>query len=238
VDQEELLTVTSLSVATTAHGRVLVRASPGAASGLLVGFHGYAETAARHLERLSAIPGAGAWTLVAIQGLNRFYRGRSRDTIAGWMTREDRETAIADNIGYVDAVLGTVCSRYAIVATLATGDRSLRGSVPLVCVGFSQGVAMAFRAAVRGRYRADAIVAVGADVPPELLADGLVRFPPVLLARGSRDEYYTQAIMDADVDALSRRGTVVRSLVFEAGHEWHASVTAAAGEVLATLRAG
>jgi predicted esterase len=230
------MTVTSLSVATTTHGRVLVRASPGAAAGLLVGFHGYAETAESQLERLSTIAGAGSWTLVSIQGLNRFYRGRSRDTIAGWMTREDRETAIADNIGYVDAVLATVCSRDAIVATSATGDRSL--TVPLVCVGFSQGVAMAFRAAVRGRYRADAIVAVGADVPPELLADSLLRFPPVLLARGSRDEYYTQAIMDADVDALSRRGTVVRSLVFEAGHEWHASVTAAAGEVLATLRAG
>jgi hypothetical protein len=109
---------------------------------------------------------------------------------------------------------------------------------PLGLRGLFAGRGDGIRAAVRGRYRADAIVAVGADVPPELLADGLVRFPPVLLARGSRDEYYTQAIMDADVDALSRRGTVVRSLVFEAGHEWHASVTAAAGEVLATLRAG
>jgi predicted esterase len=220
------MSFTALSVPTMTHGRVLVRAAsevPGA--GLLVGFHGYAETAGIQLERLAAIPGADAWTVVAVQGLNRFYRGRSRDTIAGWMTREDRDTAIADNVAYVDAAIE------AVRTTSAAGTVSA-----LVCAGFSQGVAMACRAALRGRHQCDAIIAAGADVPPELLADPSLQFPPILLARGSRDDYYTQAIMDADVESLTGRGATVRTLVFDGGHEWNASVATAAAELLATIR--
>jgi len=44
------------------HGRFLVRVPDGAGPWpLLVGFHGYAETAADHLDALEAIPGTGAW---------------------------------------------------------------------------------------------------------------------------------------------------------------------------------
>ena len=88
------------TIAATTHGRYLVvpPANAEASSGLLVGFHGYAEPAAAAMERLQTIPDAGHWRLVAIQGLNRFYRGRSTDVVASWMTREDRELAIADNV--------------------------------------------------------------------------------------------------------------------------------------------
>ena len=53
------------------------------------------------------------------------------------MTRQDRDDMIADNIEYVDRV---------VAAAAPPG-------VPLVTAGFSQGVAMAFRAGVRGRRR-------------------------------------------------------------------------------------
>ena len=85
-----------------AHGVALVQPARAAASrGLLVGFHGYMETALIEMMRLRAIPGSGLWTLVSLEGLHRFYRGRSQEVVASWMTREDREVAIADNLGYV-----------------------------------------------------------------------------------------------------------------------------------------
>ena len=97
------------TIATRTHGRYLVvPPADGAASHLLVGFHGYAEPASAAMERLQTIPGAGEWRLVAIQGLHRFYRGRSRDVVASWMTREDRDLAIADNDRYVAAVIDAV----------------------------------------------------------------------------------------------------------------------------------
>ena len=63
-----------------------------------MGFHGYAEGADIQLERLQAIPGSGRWLLVSIQGLHRFYQSRTRDVVASWMTRQDRELAMADNL--------------------------------------------------------------------------------------------------------------------------------------------
>jgi predicted esterase len=205
-------------VPTLTHGRVLVRQARAAASrGLLVGFHGYMENAAIQMARLTEIPGASSWTLIAVQGLHRFYRGRSEDVVASWMTREDREAAIADNLAYVAAALDA-----------APHD----AATPIVFVGFSQGVAMAFRAAVCGPARARGVIAVGGDVPPELLSDDACTFPPVLLARGERDEWYTPPKFDADVDALKARGADMAAVVYDGAHEWNAAVAALVGRYL------
>ena len=197
---------------------MLVRpARAAAARGVLVGFHGYKENAAIQLERLEGIPGVSAWTLVSVQGLHRFYRGRTEEVVASWMTREDRDTAIADNLAYVAAALDEV----------PHGQ-----TTPLVYLGFSQGVAMAFRAAVLGRDRASALIAIGGDVPPELLADRSLQFPSVFFARGERDEWLTQSRFDADVAALTARGAPPQSLVYDGAHQWNAAVATAAGEFL------
>jgi predicted esterase len=210
-------------IATTTHGRVLVRdARAGAARGVLVGFHGYMEQAAIQMRRLRDIPGAERWTLVSVQALHRFYRGRTDEVVASWMTRQDRESAIADNLEYVDAALDSV-----------PHDAFSR----IVYAGFSQGVAMAFRAAVRGRRQAAGVIAVGGDVPPELLADPHEAFPPVLLARGSRDEWLTAQKFRADLNALAARSPAlrVRALEFDGGHEWNDRVAEAAGDFLESL---
>lgn len=203
-------------LATSIHGRVLIEpaASP---AGVLLGFHGYMESAEAQLARLQAIHGSDRCTLVSVQALHRFYRGRSQDVVASWMTRQDRELTIDDNIRYVDAV----------VADLRRTPE-WRG-LPVVCVGFSQGGAMAFRAGVRGAFGARGIVCVGADVPPELLADAGAAFPRVLLARGARDEWLTAEAFAADVAALKARGVAVASLVYDAAHEWTSEVADAAG---------
>ena len=209
------------AVPTLTHGRVLVRsARTPARRGLLVGFHGYMENATIQMERLEAIPGAFAWTLVSIQGLHRFYRGRTEDVVASWMTREDRDVAIADNLAYVAASLDEV-----------PHDESTR----IIYAGFSQGVAMAFRAGVSGRDRASGIVAIGGDVPPELLTDRSLRFPTVLLARGERDEWFTQAKFDADVAALTARDGSLQSVAYDGAHEWNGAVSRAAGEFLTRI---
>ena len=205
----------TLNIQTPTHGRVLVREFADAAV-VVIGFHGYTENADIQMERLAAIPGAEGWTLVSVQGLHRFYRGRSQDVVASWMTRQDRELMIADNIEYADRV---------VEATAPAG-------VPVVCVGFSQGVAMAFRAGVRGRRRAAAIIAVGGDVPPELLADSALDFPPALVVRGDRDDWYTAEKVEADAAALRARGAAVETVVHPGGHEWTADVAAAASRFI------
>lgn len=177
------------------------------------------ENADIQMERLAAIPGTEKWTLVSVQGLHRFYKGRTQDVVAGWMTRQDREEAIRDNIAYVDNV---------VEATRAKDE-------PIVYVGFSQGVAMAFRAAVRGRVKAAAVVAVGGDVPPELLSDANSWFPRVRLLRGARDDWYTAEKMAQDYRALRPRVDAVETLEYDAAHEWTADAARAAGEFIQQL---
>jgi predicted esterase len=208
-------------IPTLTHGRMLVREARAAASrGLLVGCHGYMENAAIQMARLAAIPESSGWTLVSLQGLHRFYRGRTEEVVASWMTREDRDTTIADNLAYVDAALEAV-----------PHDELTR----IVYAGFSQGVAMAYRAALRGRRRAAGVIAIGGDVPPELLADRELQFPRVLLARGTRDDWFTQPKFDADVTSLTARSVTFRAFVYEGAHEWNEAVSSAAGEFLTTL---
>ena len=208
----------TLNIPTRTHGRVLVREAPEPAA-VVVGFHGYTENADIQMERLKALPGAERWTLISVQGLHRFYRGRSEEVIASWMTRQDREDMIADNIEYASR---------AIEAAAPT-------DVPLITTGFSQGVAMAFRAAVRGRRPAAGVAAIGGDVPPELLADPLATLPATLLARGERDDWYTTAGMQADVAALTAHGVRPETLVYPGGHEWTPDVADAISRFVASI---
>ena len=195
------------TIPVTTHGRYLVEPPrDGRPEAILVGFHGYAESAHTHLRRLQAIPRADRSVLVAIQGLHRFYRSRTNDVIASWMTREDREHAIADNIAYVNAVVAAVTAEWP-------------QHVPLVLSGFSQGVAMALRSACAMRQRA-AVVALGGDVPPELDRGALSRIPALLLGRGARDEWYTESKLRADLARLGEARVPVDTVSVDAGHEW------------------
>ncbi len=201
----------------TIHGRYLAAGAPAASSPLLVGFHGYAETAETQLERLAAIPGADRLALVSVQGLHRFYRGRSSDVVvAGWMTKQDRELAIADNLAYVKAVL----------------DEVDRGSPRRTFfAGFSQGVAMALRAATAWP-RAAGVIALGGDVPPELRRTSLAAIPAALVGRGRHDGWYTPEKFRDDVERLGEAGVRVTPFEFDAGHEWTAPFSEAAGAFL------
>jgi predicted esterase len=215
----------SLLVETPTHGRVLWRdAVVRPCRGIVVGFHGYAENAAVQMERLVGIAGAEAWILAAAQALHRFYRSRSEVVVASWMTREDREAAIADNVGYIDRVVDAVAGNGALTEPA------------VVYVGFSQGAAMAFRAGVRGGARCAGVLAVGGDVPPDLLEDSSAIFPPVVLMRGVQDEWYTAAKFSADVAALEARGVRLRAIHDAGGHEWNAAAASAAADLLAAVQ--
>lgn len=201
------------TIATTVHGRYLHEER--GPDRLLVGFHGYAEVAEAQLAELQKIGGIGEWSLLAIQALHPFYT-RSGAIVASWMTSQDRELAIADNVAYVHKVLGTV-------PTPQT----------LAYIGFSQGAAMAARAAA---YAAPAagLILLGGEIPPEIKADSALALPPVLLARGTRDEWYTEEKFKNDLNFLESKTRVTRC-VFAGGHEWTDSFREAVGGFLKAL---
>ncbi len=210
-------------IAVASHGRYLVReALETGSTPLLVGFHGYMETADTQMERLAHIPGADRWVLVSIQGLNRFYHRQAEQVVANWMTRQDREVAITDNNAYVSAVVETVRMQLG-----ATG--------PLVFAGFSQGVAMTFRAACASTLHVAGVVALGGDVPPELDRNALALVRNALMGRGERDGWYTAEKRAADVARLRDAQVNLEAPVLDAAHEWTADFSRTVGVFLDRL---
>lgn len=211
--QPQSLTNAPRTIAVRTHGRYLID-SPASATATLVGFHGYQENAAIHLEVLRRIANERPLNLISIQALNRFYT-RASSVVAGWMTTEDRDLAIADNIAYVGAVLAEVAGETGVTR-------------PLIYVGFSQGVAMAYRAAAFVQRPCDGVIALAGDVPPDVapVAAGL---PVVLLGRGTEDAWYTGEKIAADLATLGGADVTVEEHVFEGGHLWHDAFVERAG---------
>jgi predicted esterase len=200
------------------HGRYLTSEND-SQSRILMGFHGYAESAEVEYDRLRSIEGSAQWRIVSVQGLHRFYRRRTNEVVSSWMTRQDRELAIADNAAYAAAVLQAV-----------TGDPESRPNV--VFSGFSQGVAMAYRSAVQTDHGTLGVISLAGDVPPELHPATLARIPRALLGRGDLDDWYTAEKLEADEKRLVEAGVEVRVVRFPGGHEWVEPFRLAAAEFL------
>ncbi|MEM1178388.1 MAG: phospholipase [Acidobacteriota bacterium] len=186
------------------HGACLLDEGPAGAP-LLFACHGYGEDGQAMMDALRKLPSADRLTLAAVEAPHPFYTKSGR-VVRSWMTRIDRELAIEDNIRYITSVVAEVRRR------VDTG--------PLVFVGFSQGVAMAWRAAVRSGFPCAGLIALAGDVPPDVAALAPPHVPPVLLGRGTRDEWYNEKKMRADLEVLDRLGADVETCVFEGGHEW------------------
>lgn len=211
------------SISASLHGRYLVDVPDGPGPfPLLVAFHGYAEDAATQLERMRGAPQAGPWLIAAIMGLHRFYRRRTREVVASWMTRQDRDQMIADNVTYVSGVVQAISREWPL-------------SRRVVFAGFSQGAAMAYRAACRLERPVDGLIAVGGDVPPELDHDALRRIPCVMIGRGHDDEWYTTDKCASDERRLSVAGVRLEICRFAGGHEWPAEFNRVAGVFLSQL---
>jgi len=213
------------SLAAEVHGRYLVAVPEVSNPPLLVGFHGYGENAERHLGELQKIRDASQWLLCAVQALHPFYNSKTQEVVASWMTRVDREQAIADNIRYVAEVVSAV-------------KKEIDVAPVLVYAGFSQGVAMAYRAAAGSGHRCCGLIVLGGDFPPELKGKDLSGFPPVLVGRGRDDDWYDERKMETDLDFLSSRGIAVESCVFDGGHEWTETFLQAAGRFLGVRLTG
>jgi len=224
------MTVRVQSVLTPTHGRVLIR--PGVISEkrvpvsfptvTIAGFHGYAQSAEDMMDVLQRIPSADRCTLISVQALHRFYTRGDQKIVASWMTRQDRDETIADNVAYVDRALGGN----------ETGTLFDEKSPGLFFVGFSQGVAMAYRAALLGSRPADGIIAIGGDVPPDVKDVPKARWPKVLIAAGAKDQWYTAEKVSADETFLTDHGVACEVHRSDAGHEVTGEMLAAAARFI------
>jgi predicted esterase len=180
--------------------------------------HGYGELAAAFAARFAPVDD-GTRLIVAPEGLSRFYHaavappatsvpGPVSPTAgavgASWMTREDRESEIADQVVYLDAVHDAIFARVP------------RDAIRLTVLGFSQGVATVSRWLTRSRVRVDRLVCWAGIIPDEAMAQ--LHGVPLTMVAGSRDVFAPPARV-AEIEAqLVAAGLPFRQLSFTGGH--------------------
>ena len=63
------------------------------------------------------------------------------------------------------------------------------------------------------------MIALAGDVPPELKSVPAIAWPRVLVAGGSRDEWFS-AKLDADASFFAAQGIAHEVVRFDGAHEW------------------
>jgi predicted esterase len=173
--------------------------------------HGYGQLGGTFVREFAQVDD-GTRLVVAPEALSRFYReDPTRDSHASaavggsWMTREDRESEIADQVAYFDALYDTIFARIA------------RERVRLTVLGFSQGVPTVTRWLVRTTRPVDRTVLWAGYIPDDVLASAW-RPRDLTLVGGTRDRFAVVAKIDAQLDALRAAGIPFSTLTFEGGH--------------------
>ena len=86
------------TISASTHGRYLLQTPIDRPKGLLVGLHGYAETAENNNCQMTRIPGSPQWVLCPIQALHLFYSSRGNFSVVSWMTSTLRGGTNANNL--------------------------------------------------------------------------------------------------------------------------------------------
>lgn len=176
--------------------------------------HGYgqlAEPFARALEPLSA----PSRIVAAPEGLSRFYlddpskrHGSDSPVGASWMTREERESEIADYVEYLD-----------LLASTLRGE--LTGDARIVALGFSQGVATVARWAALGRTPIHRLILWGGSLPNDLPKDrgaDLFGGASLWIVAGRQDRLVPLDLLERERMSLAERGIEAQLILHDGGH--------------------
>jgi len=198
---------------------------PAKASSLWLVLHGYGQLAGGFLAELEGLH-APHRLVAAPEGLSRFYaRGMTGAVGASWMTRDDRESDIRDNMVWLDAVAEDVI-------------RSMAPPRNRVVMGFSQGAATAARWAAHTRHAPDHLVIWCSDVPKDISDEALALLSRRTLTwyvSASDDGYMDDVRIRGEIRYLEAKGVRHRTLRFDGKHEVDAG---ALGRLLASLPPG
>ena len=195
------------------HARYYTLGPTTQASDLWLVCHGYAQLAGKFIEQFQSIA-AHSRLIVAPEALHRFYLdpppapASQRRVGATWMTREDRETDIADYVDYLDTLAGELLSRFP--------------SARLRVLGFSQGTATVLRWAVRATRAPHHLIIWAGEVPTDVdwkMGARKLAQTRIDVVRGVRDESIPQDLLDRNLRTFAEVGLSYELHHFPGRHE-------------------
>ncbi|MBL0937830.1 MAG: esterase [Gemmatimonadaceae bacterium] len=178
--------------------------------------HGYGQVAPSFLKPFTDVVPADT-SVVAAEGLNRFYREMPRpdgshmqQVGATWMTRENREDDIADTLTWLGRLQAHVLS-----------EAPLGAQTPVGVLAFSQGVAAAIRWIATGTVPVSCLVLWAGGMPHDVdfgVLRQALRNTRIVLVLGIRDPFITEsrrAEMEKAIAAIDRP---VELMTFDGEH--------------------
>lgn len=180
----------------------------GTGNKLLYVLHGYGQLAKFFIRKFQPAEALG-YTVVAPEGLHRFYlEGTTGRVGASWMTKENREQDIANYIAYLNAIQAEL-----------TAEKDWD---EIVVLGFSQGVATAFRWLAESDIKPSKFLICSGLVPPDV--DLQIKkdiFNPIKMSyfSGVNDPYRTEASVQEFYDAVASSKLDMELVNFDGVHE-------------------
>jgi len=173
---------------------------------LLIATHGYGQSCKGFIKHFAPFRDKNI-LVVAPQGMNQFYWKNGRPGFS-WMTSYMREYTIPDNLAYMAQLYEQIKQDYAF------------DEHKVFLLGFSQGVAMAFRFASSGLIKPRGVIACGGDLPPDTNEKLPTLEPyPVLVVHGTQDKTVVQEKSLECIEALTKHNFPVEKHFHDKGHE-------------------
>jgi predicted esterase len=181
----------------------------GKGENLLYVLHGYGQLARFFIKKFEALQ--DRYTIVAPEGLHRFYlQGTSGRVGASWMTIEERETDIDNYLNFLNS----------LHQQISEGKNWESTSI----LGFSQGVATAFRWLANNAIQANTFLLCSGMIPPDVnLQESHHIFSQIKMAyfSGKNDPYRTEEAVKTFQERLNQLPYPIQKIEFEGKHEVH-----------------
>ncbi len=177
--------------------------------------HGYGQLAETFIQEFVCLD-PKTNLIVAPEGLHRFYKkGFYGDVVASWMTKEDRENDILDNIAFLDLV-------YSQVNHLLPNQQ-----IKINVLGFSQGVATALRWVGNTAFKVNQLICWAGSPPPETeLTPLLIRLRAITITQvfGDSDPFFNEQNQIIIISQMVAQGLNVNAISFQGKHELNQSI--------------
>ena len=161
------------------------------ANKLLFVLHGYGQLAEFFIRKFKDI--SEDYIVVAPEGMHRFYlKGTSGRVGASWMTKEDRESDIADNLTWLTQLLVELNKQKSFKKT--------------ILLGFSQGGATAARWYYSNKVHFDQLILWASVFPPDLERPQINSNSNNYFVIGTEDEFFNELAQNKEIAFFQNMG--------------------------------
>jgi predicted esterase len=172
------------------------------ANKLIIVLHGYGQLAEFFIRKFKDLN--DDFLVVAPEGTHRFYlNGTSGRVGASWMTKEDRESDIADNLNWLSQLYTELTKQKTFIKT--------------ILLGFSQGGATAARWFYSQKVQFDQLILWASVFPPDLEKHLIQSNSNNYFVIGADDEFYNAEAQKNEIEFYEKIG--FQTLQFAGKHD-------------------